>query len=126
MPGHAVGQLVEALPYKSEGRGSNSRRCHWNFSLIKWFRPRYYPGDDSASNRNEYQEYFLGGKSGRCVGLTNLPLSFADCLESWEPQPSETLQACNGIALLFIEVNSIIISAIHSAIAEVYEGGKEP
>ena len=24
----------------------------------------------SASNRNEYQEYFLGGKGGRCVRLT--------------------------------------------------------
>jgi hypothetical protein len=28
------------------------------------------PGVDLASNRNEYQEYFLGGKGGRCVGLT--------------------------------------------------------
>ena len=27
-------------------------------------------GVDSASNRNEYQEYFLWGKDGRCVGLT--------------------------------------------------------
>ena len=25
---------------------------------------------DSASNRKDYQEYFLGGKGGRCVGLT--------------------------------------------------------
>jgi hypothetical protein len=30
--------------------------------------------------RNEYQEYFLGGKGGRCVGLTTLPPSCADCL----------------------------------------------
>jgi len=30
-------------------------------------------GVDSASNRNEYQEYFVGGKGGRCVGLTTLP-----------------------------------------------------
>ena len=28
--GHAVAQLVEALPYKSEGRGFDSR-CQWNF-----------------------------------------------------------------------------------------------
>jgi len=28
-----VAQLVEALRYKSEGRGFNSRWCHWNFSL---------------------------------------------------------------------------------------------
>ena len=40
---------------------------------------------DSASHRNEYQEYFLGGKGGRYVGLTNLPLSYADCLEIWNP-----------------------------------------
>jgi len=29
----AVAQLVEALRYKPEGRGFDSRRCHWNFSL---------------------------------------------------------------------------------------------
>ena len=38
-------------------------------------------GVDSASNRNEFQEYFLGGKGGRCLGLTTLPPSCADCLE---------------------------------------------
>jgi hypothetical protein len=31
--GHAVAQFVEALPYKPEGRGFDSRCCHWNFSL---------------------------------------------------------------------------------------------
>jgi len=31
--GHAVAQMVEALRYKSEGRGFDSRCCHWNFSL---------------------------------------------------------------------------------------------
>jgi hypothetical protein len=30
------------------------------------FRPHCGPGVDSASNRNEYQKYFLGGKGGRC------------------------------------------------------------
>ena len=45
------------------------------------------PSGDSASNRNEYQDSFLGGKSGRCVGLTP-----ADCLgilgvsTSWSPE----------------------------------------
>ena len=48
-----------------------------------------------------YQEYFLGGKGGRCVGLTTLPSSCANCLEIWERQPPGTLQACNGIALPF-------------------------
>jgi len=31
--GHAVAQLIEALRYKSEGRGFGSRWCHLNFSL---------------------------------------------------------------------------------------------
>jgi hypothetical protein len=31
--GHAVAQLVEALCYKPEGRGFDSRWCYWNFSL---------------------------------------------------------------------------------------------
>ena len=46
---------------------------------------------------NEYQEYFLGNKGGRCVGLTTLPPSCADCLEIWEPQPPGTLSACPGL-----------------------------
>ena len=61
--GHAVAQLVEALRYKSEGHGFDSRWCHWNFSLTWSFRPHYGPGVDSATNRNEYQEYFLGVKA---------------------------------------------------------------
>jgi hypothetical protein len=31
--GHEVAQLVEALRYKPEGHGCNSRWCHWDFSL---------------------------------------------------------------------------------------------
>jgi hypothetical protein len=31
--GHAVVQLVEALRYKPEGRGFDSRLCYCNFSL---------------------------------------------------------------------------------------------
>jgi hypothetical protein len=45
-----VAQLVEAMQYKSEGRGFDSRLCHW---------PRYGPGVDSASNRNETSAHIL-------------------------------------------------------------------
>jgi hypothetical protein len=31
--GACGGALVEALRYKPEGSGSDSRWCHWNFSL---------------------------------------------------------------------------------------------
>ena len=46
-------------------------RFHWNFSLTRSF---------STMARNEYQEYFVGGKGGRCVGLTLPPLR-VDSLE---------------------------------------------
>jgi len=62
-------------------------------------RPQYGPGVGSASNRNEYQEYFLVGKGGLSMGLTTLPPSCANCLEIWEPQPLGTFKACPGIAL---------------------------
>jgi hypothetical protein len=58
-----VAQLVEALRYKPEGRGFDSRWFQWNFSLTQSFWSHYGPGVDSASNRNEYQEYFLGVKA---------------------------------------------------------------
>ena len=49
------------------------------FIDIKSFPSHYGPGVDSASNRNEYHEYFLGGKGGRFVKLTSyrhpVPLS---------------------------------------------------
>ena len=31
--GYTVAQLVQALRYMPEGRGFNSRWCHWNFSV---------------------------------------------------------------------------------------------
>jgi len=60
------------------------------FVDIKSFRLHYGPGVDSASNRNEYQEYFLGVKIGRCVRLTTyhhpVPLSQnLGTLTSWNP-----------------------------------------
>ena len=67
------GAVVKVLRYKSEGRWFDFRCCHWNFSLAYSFRSHYGPGVDSASNRNEYQEQFLGGKGGRFVRMTTLP-----------------------------------------------------
>ena len=58
-----MAQLVEALRYKPEGRGFDSRWCQWNFLVTQPFRPHSDPEVDSASNTNEYQEYFLGLKA---------------------------------------------------------------
>jgi hypothetical protein len=39
------------------------------------FQPHYGPGVDSASNRNEYQEFYCGVKGGWRVRLTTSPPS---------------------------------------------------
>ena len=53
-------------------------------------------GDYSASNRNEYQEYFLGGG----WGLVHLHVPNVLNSESLNLlEPSGPVQACNGIAL---------------------------
>jgi len=93
--------VVKALRYKPAGRGFDSRCCHWNFSVTS-FRSHYGPGVESASNRNEYHVYFLGGKGGRCVRLTILPPSYAVVMKSGNLnllEPSGPLQACNGTDL---------------------------
>jgi len=53
----------------------NSRVSLEFFIDIKSLRSHYGPGVDSASNRNEYQEYFLQGKGARCVRLTTYHLN---------------------------------------------------
>jgi hypothetical protein len=54
----------------------NVKTTRWGgFFLIYLIQPHYGPGVDSASNRNEYQEYSWGVKGGRCIRLTTLPPS---------------------------------------------------
>jgi hypothetical protein len=57
------GVAVEALRYKPEDHSLDFRWYHWIFSFTYSFRPHYGPGVDLASNRNEYQKYFLGVKA---------------------------------------------------------------
>ena len=82
--------------------------------IIKSFRSHYGPGVDSASNRNEYQEYFLGVKAARCVRLTTLPPSCAVVTKSGSLnflEPSGPFQACNGtdLNLLYIYIYILFI-----------------
>jgi hypothetical protein len=86
--------------------GSISDWCHWNFSLTESFCPHYGLGVISASDRNEYQDYFMGGKGGRFIGLTSIPPSYAYCVEIWEPltsEPSGPLHACRRIDIVLFK-----------------------
>ena len=69
----------------------------------------------SAYNRNEYQGYLLGLKGGRCVRLTTLPPSCADCLEIREPQPPGTLRASPGIVFPFHYLLTLQQATIYSS-----------
>jgi hypothetical protein len=58
--GYHSSTVVKVLRYKSEGHWFDPRWCHGIFHWHKSFWSQYGPGVDSASNRSEYWEYFLG------------------------------------------------------------------
>ena len=80
---------------------------------LGFFRPLYSPGFDSASNRNDYQEYLVvvwWGKGGRCIGLTSLQPTYDNCLEIWGLKLLETsglVQAYTGIVLPLQEEGNV-------------------
>jgi len=56
-----------------------------------------WPWGRLSLQQKRVPEMFPEGKGGRCLGLTTLPPSWADCLEIWEPQPPGTLRACPAL-----------------------------
>ena len=81
--GGLVVQLPETMRYKPAGRGFDSRSCH------------SHSPETTSESTQPLREIFSEVKGGRCVGLTALPHSCADCLEIWEPQLPGTLRAYN-------------------------------
>ena len=61
--GTAVAQWLRCCAINRKVAGSIPAGVSGFFIDIKSFRSHYGPGLDSASNRNEYQEYFLGVKA---------------------------------------------------------------
>ena len=59
----AVAQWLRCCATNREVAGSIPSGVSGFFIDINSFRSHYGPGVDSASNRNEYQEYFLGVKA---------------------------------------------------------------
>ena len=62
VPCTAVAQRLRCCVTNRNVAGSIPAGVSGFFIDIKSFRSHYGPGVDSASNRNEYQEYFLGVK----------------------------------------------------------------
>jgi hypothetical protein len=75
-------------------------------------QPQYCPVFDSDSNRIEYQEYHLGLSGSRCVGLTTLPPSCADCLvilgapDSCNPRSLS--RSVQGLLCLFVRIDDVM------------------
>jgi len=61
--GTAVAQWLRCYVTNRKVAGSILAAVSGFFIDIKSLRSHYGPGVDSASNRNEYQEYFLGIKA---------------------------------------------------------------
>ena len=91
-----MAQLGKVPRYKREGRGFDSRPCHWNFSGRILALGLNQPLTEK-STRNILWWAGGAGIGGRSVGLTTLPPSCADCLEIWEPQHPGTLRTCPGL-----------------------------
>ena len=66
--GTAVAQWLRCCATNQKVAGSIPAGVRGFFIDIKSFRSHCGPGVDSASNRNEYQEYFLGLKAAGALG----------------------------------------------------------
>ena len=82
--GDRGGTVVKVLCSKPEGRWFDPSWCLEFFIDIKSFRSHYGPGVDSACNRNEYQENFVGER--RPVRKAdNLTTILCCCHDIWKP-----------------------------------------
>ena len=61
--GKAVAHWLRCCATNRKVAGSISGGVIGIFHCITYFRSHYGPGVDSVSNRNEYQEHFLGVKA---------------------------------------------------------------
>jgi len=70
--GRALAHLVEALRYKPERRFFDSQLCRRDFFVYMILPYAVWPWVESASNRNDYQEYLVvGGGLRRPVRRAN-------------------------------------------------------
>jgi hypothetical protein len=100
---HAVAQWLRHCATNRKVAGSIPDGVIGIFHWHKPFRPHYGPEVDSASNRNEYQEYFLGVKAAGAYGWQSRHLHVPTVLKSGTlnlQEPSGPVKACNGIDLL--------------------------
>ena len=82
--------------------------------IFHWYSPSSLTvalGSTQPLTEMSTRNIYWGVKGVRCVGLTTLPPSCADCLEIWEPQPPENLTACLGLSqgLLYVCITHLCV-----------------
>jgi hypothetical protein len=90
--GHLVAQLVQALRSKPIPDGV--------FGIFHLHNPSGHTmtlGSTQPLTEMSTGIISWGNKGDRCVGLTNLPPSFADSYEVWEPQRPRNLRASSDL-----------------------------
>ena len=95
LDGYAVAHLVEALRYKPEGRGFDSRWGHLNFSLTQSSGRTMVLGSTQPLTQKSTRDIFWGVKAASALG-----------------RQYESVQACNGIALHFTRRHFLVQSAM--------------
>ena len=83
--GTVVAQWLRCCATNRKVAGSIPAGVSGFFIHVKSFRSHYGPGVDSASNRNEYQGGFPGGKKRPLRKADNLTTILCRCHEIWEP-----------------------------------------
>ena len=117
--GHAVAQLVEALRYKSEDCGFDSRLCHWIF----WGYTQ--PLTEMSTGNLFYfigSYYIRGGTRWRswlkhCATSRKVAGSIPDCVIGFfwgYTQPLTEMSTRNLFYFYFIQTNSCTFSKTHS------------
>ena len=94
--GTAVAQWLRCCATNRKLTGSIPAGVSGFFIDIKSFRLHYGPGVDSASNRNNYQEFYLPPSCAAVKKSGNLNFL----------EPSGPVQVCNGTALHFSYYNN--------------------
>jgi hypothetical protein len=123
--GHAVAQWLRHCAKIRKVAGSILDGVIGIFHRYNPFGCTNNTGVDSASNRNEYQEYFLGSKGGWCVGLTALPLFVLIALKSGSLSLLESSGSVQGLLYLCL-LSRLILHCAYCYVNDkfyIYSGG---
>jgi len=99
-----ISDLTASIEWGTRWRSGLESRVWFPMVSLEFFVDIILPASSRLSLKQKWVPgAFPGGKGCRCVRLTTLPPSCADCLEIREPQPllesSGHVQACNMFAL---------------------------